>query len=562
MLRHSLLAALALLPLAAPVLAQQEPSHPTADILVKGGETAPGKWNRAETDHFIVMSDGSEAELRQTAVHLEKLQHLLARLYHIDQAHDEVGKLTITLFGKRSFFKDLGLANVRSGEGPYGAGLSDQRYYDPRADGAVMAVARADQIIDLNTPEARERDCDNAMENDQDCLDAGRVNREPVPRPWTAALYSGVAQHFILSHLPSAYPRWYLDGVGALFSTVAMRGDGALDYAAPPLYYKQVLRAYGAVRMGDIVTGRYLEPGYRQMVWTPYHAWLTAHFFLYSGLKPDRQRGFSRYMSAIAHGAPMAKAAEELGDLRVLQHEFNVYLESNILYARSDKGKDAGQDPIVTNLSPAQVALIAPRLQMEARVEDKDAGRREGWLHALRDNLAPVKDAEEVHLLLAEAECREGHDDLCLQQAEAVLARKPDNGTALAWKGLALSDKAMAETADRRAGALNAARQILSSAAAADNQAPMAQIAYFESFTKAGETPPQQALIGMVKVTRANPAAPAPRLDLARELVREGRGDLARTIMIPVLYGGYASQEKAQGALLLAGTSGEGSPQR
>ncbi|MBN9145999.1 MAG: hypothetical protein ABT10_17230 [Novosphingobium sp. SCN 63-17] len=550
MLRHSFLAALALLPLGASAAAQ-EAGRSAADILVNGAVTPPGKWNRAETDHFIVLSDGSEAELRRTSVNLEKLQHLLARLYHIDQAHDEVGKLTVTLFGKRSFFKDLGLVNARSAEGPYGAGLSDQRYYDPRADGAVLAVARADQVIDLNTAEARERDCDNAMENDQDCLDAGRVNREPVPRPWTAALYSGVAQHFILAHIPSAYPRWYLDGVGALFSTVAMRDDGAVDYAAPPLYYKQVLRAYGAVRIGDIVTGRYLEPGYRRMVWTPYHAWLTAHFFLYSGLKADRQRSFSRYMSAIAHGTPMAQAAVELGDLRVLQHEFNVYLESAILYGRSDKGRDPGQDPIVTNLSPAQVALIAPRLQMDARLAEENAARREDWLHALRDSLAPAGDAAEAHMLMAEAECRDGHDDLCLEQAEAVLARSPDNALALAWKGMALADKAINGSADRRSADLASARQILSSAAPADARAVIPQIAYFRSFTKARETPPQQALIDMVKVTRTNPAAPAPRLYLAEELVREGRRDLAKTIMLPVLYGGYASHEQALGALLL-----------
>lgn len=547
---------LASLSLCVPAMAQVA-NHPASDILVNGAVTPPGKWNRAETDHFVVLSDGSETDLRRTATNLEKLQHLLARLYHIDQAHDEVGKLTVTLFGKRSFFKDLGLVNARSAEGPYGAGLSDQRYYDPRTDGAVLAVARADQIVDLNTPEARERDCDNAMENDQDCLDANRINREPVLRPWTAALYSGVAQHFILTHIPSAYPRWYLDGVGALFSTVVMRSDGVVDYAAPPLYYKQVLRAYGSVRIGDVVTGRYLEPGYRRMVWTPYHAWLMAHFFLYSGLKPARQRSFSKYMSAIARGTPMAQAADELGDLRQLQHEFNVYLESSILYARSDKGKDPGQDPIVTNLSPAQVALIGPRLQMDARIEDDNAVRREDWLHGLRASLAQAGDVAEAHMLMAEAECRDGHDDLCLQQAEAVLARSPDNTLALAWKGMALADKAINEPADKRSADLAFARQILLSAAPADHGAAIPQIAYFRSFAKAGETPPQQALIGMVKVTQINPAAPAPRLYLAEELVREGRSDLAKTIMLPVLYGGYASHEQALGALLLGRAAAE-----
>lgn len=551
---HSLLALLVGLSLAAPAIAQPEAAAPKSapDILVNGATTRPGKWNRAETDHFIVLSDGGEAELRKIADNLEKLQHLLARLYHVDPQHDEVGKLTVTLFASRDFFRDLGLTNARAAEGPFGGGLPEQRYYDPREDGAVLAVARVDQILDLNTSEARDRDCDNAMENDQDCLDAGRVDHPPVRRAWQALLYSGVAQHFILSHQPAAYPRWYLDGVGALFSSVSIHAEGTVDYANPPEDFRLVLRSYGPVWVGDVVSGRYLEPGYRKMVWTPYHAWLLADFFLYSRLKPERQRSFSAYMAAIAHGTPPAQAASLLGDLRVLQHEFNAYLENALQYAHSDKGKDPGQEPVVTNLSPAQVALIGPRLQLAARLADPDAGHRQDWLRRLHSDLAGVKE-DEAHLLLAEAECDVGHDDLCLEQADAVLTHAPENALAMAWKGVALSDKAIREPADRRAADLTAARQMLLSAAQADTRQAMPSIAYFQSFAKAGEAPPAQALMALVRVTRANPAAPEPRLYLAQELLREGRGEMAKAVMSPILYGGYESREKAQAARLLSG---------
>jgi len=103
------------------------------------------------------------------------------------------------------------------------------------------------------------------------------------------------------------------------------------------------------------------------------------------------------------------------------------------------------------------------------------------------------------------------------------------------------------------------ARRTIERGIALDSQAPLPEIAYFQSFTKAGERVPQPAMLGMAKVIQAVPAAPGPRLYLAQELLRQGDAGLARRLLYPVLYGSYDSPEKRLGEKLFSsagGTSG------
>jgi hypothetical protein len=217
--------------------AQPKPaSHGQAgpDIVVQGVADSPSAWRRAESAHVIVTSKGDEAELKRVTNNLERLYAVLARVFRRADTPDDTVKLQITLIDSGGFFKAMGLRNLRSNEGPYIATFAGQRYYDPREDGEILAVARTDQVIDLDTALAEDKDlADSAGEPaDEDTGAAhsmGADQRAPVTRPWEAVLYSAFAQHFLLTYLPAAYPRWYLDGVGALFSTTEIRRDGKVN---------------------------------------------------------------------------------------------------------------------------------------------------------------------------------------------------------------------------------------------------------------------------------------------------------------------------------------------
>jgi hypothetical protein len=82
-------------------------------------------------------------------------------------------------------------------------------------------------------------------------------------------------------------------------------------------------------------------------------------------------------------------------------------------------------------------------------------------------------------------------------------------------------------------------------------------IAFFRSYADAGETPPQPALAGMLKVTDSVPAAPGPKLLLGAELAREGQAEAARKTLLPVANSGYDSPEKPKAQAVLEGLPGK-----
>jgi hypothetical protein len=176
---------------------------------------------------------------------------------------------------------------------------------------------------------------------------------------------------------------------------------------------------------------------------------------------------------------------------------------------------------------------------------------RDKWLTELRENAGKYPSNLDAQLLLAEAECRTAHYAECIAVSDRALAVQADSSPALAWKGLAMAELAIAGPASGRPAALRAARAVISRANRADTEAVLPLLAYFRSFTDAGETPPPAALAGVLKVTDSIPAAPGPRLLLGAELAREGKKDAARKMLLPVANAGYDSPERDKARALL-----------
>ncbi|HWU95161.1 MAG TPA: hypothetical protein VN029_06155, partial [Sphingomonas sp.] len=116
-----------------------------ASIVVQGQRDRPSNWRQAETDHLVVISDGSEKELARIAHNLERLHFLLSVLLNRVDQPDNVRKLRITLVGNGAEFDAMDLANLRYSPGPYARAFPAPAYYDPREDGAVFAASRFDQ---------------------------------------------------------------------------------------------------------------------------------------------------------------------------------------------------------------------------------------------------------------------------------------------------------------------------------------------------------------------------------------------------------------------------------
>lgn len=593
-MRFQVLAVPILLALPLPALAQTPPPAPQDQIVVRGSLEKMSDWRVAETDHVIVYSDGPTGELTKIAHNLERLHFLLSILLNrVDQPDDTI-KLRVTLVGDAAEFDAMDLKNYRSRQGPFAPAFQLQRYYDPRDDGAVMASGRGESVayvvpqpqIDLGSlVSGLNSGPINPMGSGQaepvsfaTNTDTVQVNSGGVGVPITAEgrIYAGYAQHYLLTYFPAAYPRWYLDGFGELFSTIRIRPeDGAIEYGHMPEGYRKVIENLGNVPVKDVVTGRYFEKSVALRRWTPFHAWILTHFMFFSD---TRRPQFSKYLLAIGHGASLEEAARVFGDLDRLEAEVKAYDNKRLPFERLTYPPERAAEPLVQQLTRGQAEFLTGRLELGSRVEipagalpgmDAKTAKqandartqaleaRGHWLARLRTHSGEFPDNVEAQVLLAEAECRSGNDDPCLAAAERALALSPNDSRALAWKGIALAHQAVAGPADQRAARLQNARIFIARANRADTEATLPLIAYFRSFADAGEAPPEVATVGLFKATDAVPAAPGPRLLLGEELARQHQAIAARKILEPVAHGPYDSPEQPKAEAVLEGLAGK-----
>ena len=319
--------------------AQRAP-HASSEITVTAVRSKMSNWRQAETSHVIMLSDGREEELVRLTRNLERLHFLLSGLIGRGAADDDVVKIRITLIGDAAQFDAMDLHNLRWQQGPYNDLFPIGRYYDPREDGAVMATIRADQrVVVEHTPvnahsvagvlsglAMRTADPNHGAGRDDVAaigsfeLTAGHerparqrhhLRREGDEMSEESLLYAGYAQHFLLTYFPAAYPRWYLDGFGQIFATMAVKGDNVLEFGRAPDGTTAVMHSFGPYPIKDVLDDAYLTQKPHKTGWTPIHAWMLTHFLFFS----DKYRPELRqYLAARADGADARDRGQVFGD--------------------------------------------------------------------------------------------------------------------------------------------------------------------------------------------------------------------------------------------------------
>jgi hypothetical protein len=591
---HMILA-LVLTGLPAIVHAQDSNAGQDASILVQGQRGKPSNWHQAETDHVMVISDGSEKDLARIAHNLERLHFLLSVLLNRVDQPDQALKLRVTLVGDGAEFDAMDLRNLRYSPGPFAPAFPTPAYYDPREDGAVFAASRFDQkailergqslagiLPDLVRATAPAADPSAGASGENPGMAAalsasyansiarfGRddplalsVNEQAVPISAEGRIYAGYARHFLATYFPHAYPRWYVDGFGEMFATLAFDGDAKIEYGRAPDGYRKVLDKYARIPIADVLTGRTLSDRKAGGRWTPFHAWALTHMLFFSN---ERKGQLHAYLARIAAGGSMEQAATAFGDLGRLQDELVAYDRGKMPYEQMSYPADRAAEPILRTLTQGEAAFVKGRLELGARVavppasDDprleklrKDAiARRDDWLQGLRRDAARYATNLDAQLLLAEAECRSGNGDACAEAAAKALAIAPGNSDALAWQGSGQAEIALAAPAGERMARLKAARATIARANRANSESPLPLLAYYRSFADAGEPVPDIAIEGLMKARDLVPAAPAAKLMLGEALARRGNDAAAREALIPVINGAYDSPENAEAAVLL-----------
>ena len=579
-----------------PLMAQAQTPPPSreTDVVVTGSRAMPSSWWEAETQHVVVVSNGSRRELIRIARNLEREFFLLSVLLNRVDTVDDTIKLRVTLIGDAAEFEAMDLRNLRWQQGPYNQAFHISRYYDPREDGAVMANTRVDQkavlergipldqvLLRISQPGGAQMD--GQMPGQSLSAVGGSLfglasqadlippsNERAFAMPADGLLQAGFAQHYLQTFFPAAYPRWYLDGFGQIFATMTARGDNLVEYGRAPVGSWSVVKKFGSYSLLDVLDGRYLEQSPKRTKWTPVHAWMVTHFLFFS---PSRNGQFRQYLQAIATGTPPDVAAQTFGDLTVLARELKKYYSARKPFEQMTFPADRVAAPVLRQMTRGQAAFIKGRLELGSRVEippvpapDADPAmaadmtkardtllrERERWLARLRDDAARFGGDPDAQALLAEAECRTGHPANCMAAADRVLALDPANGAALTWKGVAMARAATAGPAEARAAGLRTARATIGRANRADTDAVLPLIAYHRSFAEANEVAPAIALDGLAKALEAVPGAPTTRLALGTTLAAREMDDLARSTLRPVAVGAYDSPEREPARAALA----------
>lgn len=155
--------------------------------------TADAKWLRADTDNFIIYSEGSEKSLRDFAGKLERFDTTLRLRFGLS-GEKEPNRLTVYLVERAADAGKLTAGRL----GPSIAG-----FYMPDAEGSY-AVSHRESTVIKDTPE------------------------------WQQTLFHEYSHHFMRRYLPAAFPGWFIEGFAEYYSTADFTKEGKAEIGKPP----------------------------------------------------------------------------------------------------------------------------------------------------------------------------------------------------------------------------------------------------------------------------------------------------------------------------------------
>lgn len=481
--------------------------------LLATSTAAQAEWWRAETDHFIVYSEDAKDSTEAFAIGLERFDNALRILQGMELRPDQ----PISAANKVTIYRAGTSEDVAMLAGATGSGIAG--FYIARAGGAVAF-----------TPARQDRRRSGSL-NDRRA-DA-RLGMDPV-----AVLQHEYVHHFMLQTFPATYPAWYVEGFAELNGTIALNPDGSFHVGNPPLHRVAEVIELFDVPLEELFDQKHELSGLKRYQAYSY-GWLLSH---YLSFEPKRQGQLAAYLKALGRGEDGLEAARAaFGDLKALAREVRAY-KARIktgLPGFNVKPADYATPAVRTALLPeAEAAIMREHMRSQRgvsrRSEAADVARDlEGPATKHRDNLFVQLAAAEAFLdakRFAEADAA----------ADRALALDPGSTDALILKGSIAIAQGKAGDPSRFA----AARAPLRKAARADGDDPRAFILYYQSFDRAGERPPEDAIAGLESVFDHAASDSDYRTIVARQLLIEGKGPAAKTILAPITYEFHGNQEE------------------
>jgi hypothetical protein len=248
---------------------------------------ANAEWHEARTNHFIVYSEGKQAEVAAFAERLERFDNAMRVVQRMptNEVIPDIAKVHVFRFGDTS---DIGaLAGSRGVAG----------FYIPHAARPV-AFTPAREFKDRRSLERT--------------LEDPTFSAEVV-------LFHEYTHHFMLKNFATTYPGWYIEGFAEANATIMLRPDGSFVYGMPANH-----RARELTELPQLHVRKLLDPAYEfksgtEAIQKYSLGWLLTHYLAFS---KDRAGQMQTYLSLLGKGTPgMAAAEQAFGDLDSLNRE-------------------------------------------------------------------------------------------------------------------------------------------------------------------------------------------------------------------------------------------------
>jgi hypothetical protein len=487
---HGMLAALAIALMAAPGAAQ-------------------ARWLRAETQRFVVYSDGDEAKLREFTVRLAEFDQVL-RLMHGVRDQELERKLDVYLISGASEFRRVL---------PYGWG---------GVLGFYSASPQSVYALVLNW------------------RDAAGFGSDDV-------LFHEYTHHFMLEYFPAAYPSWLIEGYAEYFATTAV----SPQYIEIGRY--NALRAAGLLRaewmpLHDLLTVEASKVPYAQRNAYYGQSWLLTHYMM---TDESRARQLDAANRAVLAGKPADKAMEEATGLTLeqLNHNLHQYVHTKLLFRRMSNPFGAKPPNItVTELPASADELMPERLAVSHGLSGDGA---KDTLAAVRSKAKRFPGDSLAELTLAQAELRYGDRAAAQAILERRLAANPKEAESLRLMGERYLVEGQAEKDKaRRIELFKASRPYLSRAFAVDGNDYRTLYDYALARTVDPDYPNENTLNVLLLAVQLAPSVEESRFMAGQALLTRGRKEDGIAMLIPLANSPHGRLQ-AKAAELIAKARGE-----
>jgi len=471
--------------------------------LVAGPSAAHARWLKAETDRFVVYSDGDEAELRAFAAKLASFDLVLRMMHHVEE-RDLGRKLDVYLIRQRNQLNRIIPRAPREFAGLLG-------FFRAEPDG-IYAVAVRDHLD---------------------------FRAETV-------IFHEYTHHFMLEYFPAAYPGWLVEGYAEYLSTVQITPEfievGRYNDARagtlikiPWMPLQELL-----TRPAWQVPGRQREAYYGQ-------SWLLTHYMM---IDDTRARQLDAATRAMAIGTPPVEAMEtstgvKIGNLSDVLHR---YVKTKLLYRRLKNPLPADTPTTVTPLPPSADDVLLERLSLAGPMLNNDGRDLVGQLR--RRAKAHPGDAL-AELTLARAEIRFGDREA----AEAILQRRlatdPKELESLRLMGESRLAAGLADP-DQKDRFFKEARPFLARAYAVNSSDYQTLYDYARARSTDADYPNENVLNALLLAQQLAPSVAEIRLAAGDALLKRGKQDEAVAVLTPLANGHQGGDEQKKAAALIA----------